>query len=71
MGCEIADTSTNFLFVKPPDGDGERLYNSLKDRGILTRWFAGEVVASRIRITIGTDDEIDKLVWEIREILKQ
>jgi histidinol-phosphate aminotransferase len=70
MGFNVADSSANFLFVRPPDGDGQGLYNSLKKRGVLTRWFDGDNrLSSRIRITIGTDEEIKILLREIKEIL--
>ncbi|MCK5845146.1 MAG: histidinol-phosphate transaminase [Victivallales bacterium] len=70
MGFEVAESSANFLFARPPDGDGKELYNALKDRGVLTRWFSGDRVSSRIRITIGTDDEIETLIKEIKEITR-
>lgn len=70
IGFEVADSSANFLFTRPPDGNGERLYNALKDRGILTRWFPGELVCESVRITIGTEAETDALLHEIKEIHK-
>jgi histidinol-phosphate aminotransferase len=59
---KVIDSQTNFIFAAPPDEDGEKLYNSLKDQGILVRWFPGEETGKYIRITIGTKSEIDQLL---------
>lgn len=62
LGFDVPDSSANFVFAKPPDGCGEKLYLTLKDRGVLVRWFSGANVSSRIRITVGTDEQMSKLL---------
>jgi len=65
-GFEVVPSQANFVFVSPPDRNGEQLYLDLKEKGILVRWFAGPVTGRYIRITIGTDKETDKLLEAIQ-----
>ena len=69
LGFDVPESSANFVFAEPPYKDGERVYNALKERGILVRWFSGETVVSRIRITVGTDNETDKLLAAVEKIV--
>jgi histidinol-phosphate aminotransferase len=67
-GFEVIPSQANFIFVSPSDGNGEKLYLDLKEKGILVRWFAGKVTGRYIRITIGTNEETDKLLEAIKMI---
>ncbi|NOY74777.1 MAG: histidinol-phosphate transaminase [Kiritimatiellaeota bacterium] len=70
MGFEVAASSANFVFAQPPDGDAGRLYAALKEKGILVRWFSSSAATqSRVRITVGTDDEISALLSAIRQLV--
>ncbi len=65
-GWKVSPSGANFVFAVPPRGDGERVYRSLKDAGVLVRWFGSDSrTAPGIRITVGTDAEIDRLLEEI------
>ncbi|MBR6676050.1 MAG: histidinol-phosphate transaminase, partial [Clostridia bacterium] len=70
MGFSMTDSSTNFLFVKHPDISGETLYLELKKKGILVRHFSKSALCEYNRITVGTDDQMDRLVRAIREIME-
>ena len=56
----MTDSATNFLFARPPDGDGRRVFDGLRARNIFVRYFAA--TPEYIRITIGTDAEMDRLL---------
>ena len=71
LGFEMTTSRTNFLFARHPDIPGEELYKRLKDRGILIRHFKGERVCDYNRITIGTPEQMEKLVGAVREILEE
>ena len=58
----MVNSQSNFIFAAPPDKDGEKLYQRLKEQGILVRYFPGEITGQYIRITIGTKSEIEKLL---------
>jgi len=68
LGFRVWPSAANFLFVRPPDGEAGRLYECLKERGILIRYFNRPPLADKLRITIGTDEQNAELVREIVSI---
>lgn len=71
LGFEMTTSRTNFLFARHPDISGDELYKWLKDRGILIRHFKGQRICDYNRITIGTPEQMEKLVEAIKEILEE
>ena len=70
LGFELTDSQANFVWAKPPkEIDAQSLYNKLKSKGILIRYFNKPVINEYLRITIGTDDEMEVLINAIREEL--
>ena len=65
------DSSTNFVFAKHPAVDGEKLYLALKQRGVLIRHFTLERIKDYNRITVGTREQLDILLNNIRSILEE
>jgi histidinol-phosphate aminotransferase len=61
-GYAVPASQANFVFAAPPDGRAEELYRHLKARGILIRYFPGSATGCYVRITVGTDGEIDALL---------
>ncbi len=59
-GWTMTRSSTNFLFARPPDGDGRRVFEDLRSKNIFVRFF--KALPEYIRITIGTDAEMDRLL---------
>ena len=70
MGFEVLPSSSNFLFAKSDRISGEKLYKELKARHILVRHFTKERICDFNRITIGTREQMDKMLEAIKEILK-
>ena len=71
LGFSVLDTQTNFIFAKTDKVYGKDLYLKLKDRGILIRYFPGERTGEFIRITVGTDKDMDKFISELKRILEE
>ena len=69
MGFRGLPSHANFLFVNHPDIAGKDLYLELKSRGILVRHFDRDRIRGYVRITIGTKEQMDLLISEIRSIL--
>ena len=69
MGFTMTDSSSNFIFVTHPDISGEELYLKLKSRGVLIRHFTKPRICEYNRITIGTREQMDVLIGNIRAIL--
>lgn len=56
-GFDVIPSQTNFVFARPPRGDGGSLYAHLKQQGILVRHFDKPGLSDRIRISVGTPEE--------------
>ncbi len=69
LGFEIWPSQTNFLLVRPPNGDAERIYQRLKVEGILIRYFNQPRLADKLRITVGTEEQNQILIQTLRGIL--
>ena len=69
LGFDVTDSLSNFIFAKSSRINGEELYLQLKNRGILVRHFNKERISDYVRITVGTREEMEALIREIRIIL--
>ncbi len=69
LGFTVMDSSANFIFVTHPDISGSGLYSELRKRGILVRHFSKPRIDDWLRITVGTDLEMDTLIETIKEII--
>ena len=71
MGFTVLSSQANFLFASPPDKNGEQLYERLRQSGILVRYFgAHPATAPYVRITIGTDAEMDIFLTKTQQIMQ-
>lgn len=70
LGFAVLPSATNFVFTRPPDGNAETLYQSLKNNGILIRYFNLPQIDDYLRISIGTDDEIDQFLSTLTPLIK-
>jgi histidinol-phosphate aminotransferase len=62
-GFSVYPSDANFLWVRPPpQATAEDLYARLRNEGVLVRYFPGHRTAECLRITVGTDGEIDVLI---------
>lgn len=69
LGFEVLPSQTNFILVRPPRFPAEQWLQKLREQKILVRWFSYPEVRDYLRITIGTDAEMDALLKAVRKIL--
>ena len=70
-GFELTDSAANFLFARTDQMAGRALYQALRYKGVLVRWFDGPRTADWLRITVGTKEQMEALLAAIDEILKE
>jgi len=73
-GWDILPSEANFVFARPPAKRSartvaEHVFTELRNRGIYIRYFKGPKTGDRIRITIGTDEQMDRVLREMDDIL--
>ena len=69
LGFEFADSATNFVFARHPQKPGKEIFEYLRSNGIIVRRFDKPRISEYLRISIGTDEEMDKLVSTLKEYL--
>jgi histidinol-phosphate aminotransferase len=69
LGFETLPSTANFIFTRHPKHAGVKLYQALRDRGIIVRHFKSARIDEFLRITIGTDEQSNELVAALKEIL--
>lgn len=67
IGFTVLDSKTNFLFVSHPDKPARALLESLREQGILVRWWRDPLIDHWLRITIGTDEEMKALLDALKK----
>nr|WP_298411566.1 histidinol-phosphate transaminase [uncultured Halomonas sp.] len=68
LGFRVLPSQTNFLLVHHDNHDAGQVFAALRERGILVRHFNTEALRDFLRITIGTDDEMDSLLEALEAI---
>ncbi|HEY5909850.1 MAG TPA: histidinol-phosphate transaminase [Verrucomicrobiae bacterium] len=71
LDFRVIPSQTNFILVEPPKFAAKAWLGKLRDRKILVRWFSLPAVEKYLRITIGTEAEMDQFLKETRSILKK
>jgi histidinol-phosphate aminotransferase len=64
-GFTVVPSEANFLWTKPPRVPARRLFDELRKKGILVRHFPGRRTGDYLRITVGSDNEVDALIRAI------
>ncbi|MCO6401141.1 MAG: histidinol-phosphate transaminase [Verrucomicrobia bacterium] len=64
-GWGVRPAATNFVFAKPSGRSAAELFDHLRAKAILVRHFPGPRTGDFLRITIGTDDQMDALLAAI------
>ena len=65
LGWSVLPSKSNFLFASHPNLSGGALYEYLRDHSILVRYFDHPRLDKYIRLTIGTDEEMELFLREI------
>ena len=70
LGFDVKDSSANFVFAQHPEYRAKDICEYLKTRDIYVRYFSKARIDNRLRITVGTDEEIDALLAALKDYIK-
>jgi len=68
MGFKVLPSQTNFLWATAPAPGAKAIYQALKERRILIRFWDREKLRDSVRITVGTAEQTNTLTDALREI---
>lgn len=66
LGFQVMDSSANFLFVTHDTLSMKDMFEYLKTKKVFIRYFSVPRIENYVRISVGTDAEMDVLMKEIR-----
>ncbi|MEE4279037.1 MAG: histidinol-phosphate transaminase [Halieaceae bacterium] len=69
MDFEVLPSAANFLFVRHRRQPGRWLFDELRERGILVRRWDKARIDDYLRISIGTQEQVERVVAAFEEIL--
>ncbi len=71
LGFCVTDSRSNFLFATHETISAAELYGKLREQGILVRHFGLPRIENHLRISVGTDEEMDALVRALKQIISR
>jgi hypothetical protein len=71
LGFEVLPSHANFLLVRPPKLSARVWSEELDERKILVRWFNQPRLKHWLRITVGSEEEIEGLLKAVRQVLRR
>ena len=69
LGFSFADSQANFLFVTHEKCPAAELFEALKKEKIIVRYFKKPRIDNYLRITIGTQEEMERFIGFLKEYL--
>src|SRR6267154_565181 len=69
LGFDVLPSSANVVFARHPAREGAALAAALRQRAVIVRHFSAPRISDHLRITVGTDGQIDRLLAALSEIL--
>ena len=71
LGFDVPDSSGNFVLAKCKNHKAVEIYEKLVERKIYVRYFDYPNLNDKLRITVGTSEQNDKLLLALKEILSK
>jgi histidinol-phosphate aminotransferase len=70
LGFFVYPSQTNFVFARPPAPlTGRQWFERLREKKILVRWWDADRIRDFARVSIGTDEEMDRFLEATRQFL--
>ncbi len=69
LDFDVPDSSGNFVLAQCRNGKAAKIYKELTKRNIYVRYFEYPKLEDKLRITVGTPEQDDKLLAALKEII--
>jgi len=69
LGFEVLPSAANFIMARYPGRSAAELFQQLRSRGIIVRYFDRPRIDQYLRISIGTDEQCDELLSALTELV--
>jgi len=71
LKLKVIDSCANFILVRFRKHDAADIYERLAEQNIYVRYFDQPVLTDKLRITVGTEEQNDRLLIALKNILSQ
>ena len=71
LGFEVLESCANFVLAKSKNYKASKIYDKLIERRIYVRYFNLPGLNNKLRISVGTSEQNDKLISALKEILSE
>jgi histidinol-phosphate aminotransferase len=72
LGFIVYPSQTNFVFARPPSVlTAKQWFDGLRAKNILVRWWDADRIRDFARVSIGTDEEMDKFLAATKEVCEE
>ncbi|MBO5279522.1 MAG: histidinol-phosphate transaminase [Lachnospiraceae bacterium] len=71
LGFQFGDSKSNFIFVTHPKYSANEIFEYLKTKKIYVRHFSAARINNYLRVTVGTDEQMEAVFAALREYMKQ
>lgn len=71
LGFSFPDSKTNFIFATHPEYDAKEMFEAMKKEDIYVRHWNSERIRDYLRITVGTEEEMQKLFNFLKKYMQK
>lgn len=71
LGFNVVPSKANFIFVSHSTCSAKELFTKLREKGVLVRFFNKDRINNYLRISIGSDEEMDFFIEKVKEIVDE
>ena len=69
LGFKVTESKSNFLFVSSDIIPAKTLYEKLREKGILIRYFNLPRIDNYVRISVGTKEQMERFMEEVNNLI--
>jgi len=71
IGFKVIPSKSNFVFISHPSVTAGEIYQELKEKSILVRYFKKPRIDNYLRVSIGSNEEMDVFLETVKRIVSQ